>query len=91
MQQLTLLDKLILHLYLQYDVSLLPLSTQNIQQMIRSSKVQNSKPRVSLHPNRKPFKTTLIIIDKQRFISNVLETSQFLRKIKQQTSFLLKN
>ena len=37
------------------------------------------------------YNNTLIIIDKQRFISNVLETSQFLRKIKQQTSFLLKN
>ena len=33
---------------------------------------------------------TLIMIDKQRFISNIFETSQVLWKIKQQTSFLLK-
>ena len=34
---------------------------------------------------------TPIIFDKERFISNVFETSQFLRKIKQLTSYLLKN
>ena len=48
----------------------------------------------SIHTRSLPHNVilhTLIIIDKQRFISNVLETSQFLRKIKQQTSFLLKN